>query len=650
MSGRLQPGSGVTDRRLEYAFPLTDPADAILLGNGRFGALLWGGKPELRFTLGRADFMAEGLQQGEQGSGPVRLPIGRVTLEAGNGYVPVSGGLHLLSGEAELELGGRRDLAKLRAVVLPDEPLLCVRVAGPEAAGIRIAGAPHASAVGAEPFDLGEFAGWTQRRPAGDHLCVAWLRAEAQGGGLLYVTSVFGEGPVEARRRALKQLESGRARGFMHCTLAATQYWRKWWQGAGVIQVGSGDAGLLYTLGMHRLGCMLTPGCPVPGATGPWTEDHRPAYVGGAILADARLWLLHAPVLSGAAPAPEGLFTMPVPLDTAPLWNLMNWRAAGLGAAERSRTEQLTSLCAVLQHAGGTASFPADADGTGAPDGDYGSYQLALLHGLAAAITDCRAEAPLPDGMDRLLQSVAALPDAVVSGAGDEREILPAAGVSLRESRALHNHLAGLYPFESLDYGASDADRRLVQSSLARLARAGTGVWTGESFPWAALLYARTGNGEAALHHLRVYRHFFLSDGLNPLAEARWPGVTLYVARAGRLNVIGATAAAAAVAEMLAATVNGSLRVFPACPREWPDAAFQGFSTTGGTLVSGVREAGRTVSVELRFRRAAQVRVVNPWGDHPVALSREGGGGSFARGRLLRVDGESGDTITLSPR
>ncbi|HEU4754142.1 MAG TPA: hypothetical protein VFU47_13615, partial [Armatimonadota bacterium] len=223
---------------------------------------------------------------------PTRLPMGRVDLELPLDWALASGGLHLLQGEAELELAGLRDQAKLRAFVLRESPVLCLRVTGLEGASLRVVSRPpdapevlqafrERGLPRAQAFDLGEFGGWVQECPGEPAMCVGWLRHAANGGFLLFVTSVFGEDPADARRVALQTLEAARAEGYTPASLRSFSGWRKWWSQAASVSLPDPNLELLYYLGLYRLGGLSVPGGPAATLQGPWVEEHRMPPWGG---------------------------------------------------------------------------------------------------------------------------------------------------------------------------------------------------------------------------------------------------------------------------------------------------------------------------------------------------------------------------------
>lgn len=307
-------------QRLEFPFPARDPHAGLPLANGTLGVLLWGEGGTVRLTVNRADYwdrqgalefgpeataerlrawleagdaarvreVFEGKTGEEPRPRPTRLPMGRVELRLPPDWRVAGGGLYLQTGEAELELAGHTEgaRAKLRAVVLRDRPVLCLRVTGLDGTEVRVAGCPAGTPEvleafrrrglpRAQPFDLDEFGGWVQERPQEPAMCAAWLRHATPGGLLLYLTSAYGEHPAAARREALQALEAARAEGYTPATLRTFGAWRRWWEQAAEVYLPDPTLELLYYLGMYRLAALSGPGAPAITLQGPWVEDHR---------------------------------------------------------------------------------------------------------------------------------------------------------------------------------------------------------------------------------------------------------------------------------------------------------------------------------------------------------------------------------------
>jgi hypothetical protein len=245
-------------QRLEFSFPAAEAHSGIPLSNGNFGALLWGDGRRLRLTLNRADYS---IHRSEP---PTHPPMGRLDLVLPLDWAPASGGLHLATGEAELELEGYREHGKLRTTLLRDRDVVCLRITGIPGADVKLESRPPDAPEVVdwlrshglpkpECFDLGEFGGWVQECPGEPALCVSWLRHVSAGGLLLFVTAVYGPGPAEARKHALQSLEAVSAEGYTPATLRSFSAWRKWWEKAPPAEHADPKSRLLGQLQRYRL-------------------------------------------------------------------------------------------------------------------------------------------------------------------------------------------------------------------------------------------------------------------------------------------------------------------------------------------------------------------------------------------------------------
>ncbi|MFN3650257.1 MAG: glycosyl hydrolase family 95 catalytic domain-containing protein [Armatimonadota bacterium] len=722
-------------QRLEIPFPAEEPHAGIALGNGTLDALLWGGGRAVRVTLGRADYwyhgrsapphpeatyanLCEWLQSGDTarleavfGSpsaagderASTRLPLGRIELQLPDDWSLVSGGLHLETGEAELELDGYRDRGKLRGVLLREAPVLCLRVTGPTGGAVRVSGHPAESPAlrsrGMPPpvkFDLGELGGWVQEQPSGPAVCVAWLRHEGPGGLLLYLTAAYGADPADARKQALSALEAVSSAGYTPATLRSFTAFRRWWEQLPVVSLPDPALELLYYTGLYRLSGFGAPGdawveerslpalgggprfdpaglaayWPAAAASHPecldplerWLAERREALqAGAAAFAGTGEGLLLPRVTDqdgGAAAGASGLdATDPAGAALAAQLCWQRYRLTGdveylretayplLRGAMRVYEYLLRADGAALALPAG--SSPGFEDGDGPALGRNPSFHLTAIHFLGRALL--RASELL--GRDEEQRAVwrEILTRLPLAATDSMPELLVWEGQPLSRSQPLHSHLAAIYPFDLLDLEGSEADRRLVRHSLRRLTERGAGRWTAASFPWGAILHARAGNGDAAALLLETFRRAFVGPGCAVEGTARVPGVSAAGETGERIDHAAGPAAAAAVLEMLLHTAGGVLRVFPAVPAGWRSAGFQRVRAEGAFLVSAALEEGRVRGVEVTSERGETLRLRNPWSDGPVVIRRAEGPPSHVRGRLLEIRTAAGETLTVEP-
>ena len=81
----------------------------------------------------------------------------------------------------------------------------------------------------------------------------------------------------------------------------------------------------------------------------------------------------------------------------------------------------------------------------------------------------------------------------------------------LAESHRHFSHIVAIHPFGLVNVESSDADRKVIDASLACcLAKLGTKEWCGYSFAWMACIQARCGHGDEALKNLSIYADAFI--------------------------------------------------------------------------------------------------------------------------------------------
>ena len=109
-------------------------------------------------------------------------------------------------------------------------------------------------------------------------------------------------------------------------------------------------------------------------------------------------------------------------------------------------------------------------------------------------------------------------------------------------------------------------------------------------------------------------------------------------------------AASAGVSDMLVQGWRDVVRIFPAIPDHWRDAAFRDLLTEGAFRVSAVRRGGRTIWVRIIAGVARTLRLRTPFGEAEIeiegaALRREGSDlvGQLGKGQevLVHLKGES---------
>jgi len=223
------------------------------------------------------------------------------------------------------------------------------------------------------------------------------------------------------------------------------------------------------------------------------------------------------------------------------------------------------------------------------------SFQLAAAHRLARDLVDAaKLLGVQPDAM--WLDVEKRLPQYSAGGSGIELF----RGQALTESHRHHSHMAGFYPFDTLDL-SDKATRDIAAKTYRTWVYRGTGLWSGWCVPWASILNTHVGNAQAAAELLRSWDAYFCNPGHGSLHNAYAPGFstfTIFGSFAGSgdgqiMQMDGQCAAATAVLEMMAHEVNGKVEFFKGCPESWREVSFENLALSDGRRVSGKRVDGK---------------------------------------------------------
>jgi alpha-L-fucosidase 2 len=175
----------------------------------------------------------------------------------------------------------------------------------------------------------------------------------------------------------------------------------------------------------------------------------------------------------------------------------------------------------------------------------------------------------------------------------DKNGLMISSNQSFDMSHRHYSHLIALFPLFQLSPDKTE-DRELVNKSVEHFMKIDNGQkLTGYSFTGAASLYAALGMGNEAYENL----HYFLNGDLKKSILLL---NTHYVERGGKNPCIETPLShASAMLELLLQSWGNKIRVFPAVPEKWNEAAFSDLRAQGGFLVSAVRREGKTQWVSI---------------------------------------------------
>ncbi|MBR4258403.1 MAG: hypothetical protein IKQ17_05185, partial [Kiritimatiellae bacterium] len=448
------------------------------------------------------------------------------------------------------------------------------------------------------------------------------------------------------------------ARHFDSIAKESVAYWKLFWAEGARVKVPDPVIQRVYDYGMYRFGAMTDPDGVPAGLQGVWLEDDRlvpwngdyhfninvqecysPAYRGGHfenLLPLFRMVLSWRPLLRDNAKKFVGIdngYVLPHSVDDRGVciggfWTgtidhgSTAWVAAMMmryvrysgdveflkGGAFDFMKGAMNVYRAMMEEENGKLTLPlgpspewGGADVRSAVGRDP-SFQLAAAHRLAR---DLVAAAKLlgeePDAM--WLDVEKRLPQYSAGESGIELF----RGQALTESHRHHSHMAGFYPFDTLDL-SDKAARDIAAKTYGTWVARGTGYWSGWCVPWASILNTHVGNAQAAAELLRSWDAYFCNPGHGSLHNAYAPGFstfTIFGSFAGSgdgqiMQMDGQCAAATAVLEMMAHEVNGKVEFFKGCPESWREVSFENVALSDGRRVNGRRIDGKITVEDVR--------------------------------------------------
>ncbi len=262
------------------------------------------------------------------------------------------------------------------------------------------------------------------------------------------------------------------------------------------------------------------------------------------------------------------------------------------------------------------------------------NYDLALLtwglETLIAGAERLQLEDPLLPRWRDVLANLTLFPT-------DSSGLMVGRGRPWKESHRHYSHLLAIYPLHLITPDRPDA-RSLIEASLRTWER-DAALFRGYSFTGGASMHALLGQGDTALARLNSY-----------LDAPRYMQPNTFYAEAGPV-IETPLSAATSIQELLLQDWGGALRVFPAVPVAWTDAAFDRLRADGAFLVSAVRQGGRTAWVRIESLAGSPCRLVVADWDSTVVREHTGPLPQVTKGTAgdYVIELRRGTSVVLAP-
>lgn len=646
-----------------------------------------------------ADEIFEKRQLRDNPIGPTKISIGRMELRLGEttGY---EGRLEIGTATIEGVIRTHRAAHDFRAFVHRERNLLCLRVAHcPAEAGMFLRPLAEMNEslakLGHPPPSLrdeGALRVLAQVIPGGPAYAVAW---NPSGPDFFAAIETAGS-PDEAVAKAKATWRESSAKGFDALHAEHTRAWEAFWAGSAVYLPEPRMEFLwyhgLYLLASSSRRGSIPPGLqgvwPMDGVIPPWRGDYHadmnvqetfwPACVSGHLdLLDSWCDLMRAEIepargFTRRFFGTEGTFRVACTLPRhtiVPCWHTVQfaWSNSGWLAwlvwlrwrysmdAEWLAATGYPVVSEVFKFY--RANLKEEADGhlhiplSSSPEYRENKPQawckdpnvdIALIRRCCAWVVEMEAALGKTE-LSASAQEVRA--KLVPYHLTPKKELCLWAGKPLDESHRHPSHLMAVHPAMDLTVDDGPEARAIIYASLEHFFSLGQYRWAGHTYAQMASFGAVIGRAGFAYDCLVHFLEYWIGpNGLHFNRDMRSTGMTCYQGLSLQFTMEANCAIAAGIGDMLVQGWGDTLRVFPAAPDHWRDAAFRDLLAEGAFRVSAARREGRTAWVKVRAGARRQLRLRNPFGEGAVRIT---GGEARREGEFLLADLEKGQEIVF---
>ncbi|MCU0608712.1 MAG: glycoside hydrolase family 95 protein [Chitinispirillaceae bacterium] len=650
---------------------------------------------------------------------PTLLPLGRIDLVFSKDTVFKTGYLHLKNGKVVIDITDKNGSYQVSCYLAMDKPLINIHFPqNRDVPKVNCVTAWDCSAGALEALGLERPAmieeptlrGWVQKRPGDPPLCVGASSDKSD----VFIVLRYGDSPEAAKDRVRKMADKARKAGSDALRGASAAFWANHWRWVPHIDIPSEPLSFLYYYGTYMFASLTTPGGVVPSIYGPWIDENgEPPFTGG-YHGFINLCMCYWPAFrANLLQNCKSLFTMveswsdrmrdngrrvfgidngvllPCAVDDRCMRiggtyaDIADPGSACLVAELMYRYYQysqdheflrttaypfMLSVMSVydklLEKDRETWSLPFSVSPvfrgtTGALTGKNASFQLACVHFLCESLQ--AAAQALGEQPDRRWARIAAgLPRFAECEGRDasgrpQREIGVFEGVALDESEALHSHLVGLSPLDTLDPDDKHV-AHLLEETIESWVYQGMGAWNSASLPWASMIHTRINNADMAELLLEIWERVFTNEGWAAVRDPLFMGFstrgTPESAVAGKNEILHMDAcmgATAAIMEMLLHTRRGVNHLFCGAPQRWKYVSFDNIRTEGAFEVGATRRGTSVVRVTVKANAPGTFRLANPFTSNSgrVAIQRARGT-SVQQGQILEIPMQADERVELT--
>ncbi len=227
----------------------------------------------------------------------------------------------------------------------------------------------------------------------------------------------------------------------------------------------------------------------------------------------------------------------------------------------------------------------------------------------------------------------------------ERHELCLWSGKPLDESHRHPSHLMAIHPAMDLTIEDGEHARRIIAASLEQYFSLGQYRWAGHTYAQMCSFAAVLGRGEFAYDCAHKIAEYWLGpNGLHFNRDIRSTGATGFKGHDLQFTIEANCGISAGISDMLVQGWRDTIRLFPAVPEHWRDAAFRDLLTEGAFRVSALRRNGQVVWAKIVAGTDRALRLRNPFADNSVEVK---GGALHRDGQDLVGDMVKGQEIVI---
>jgi hypothetical protein len=216
----------------------------------------------------------------------------------------------------------------------------------------------------------------------------------------------------------------------------------------------------------------------------------------------------------------------------------------------------------------------------------------------------------------------------------DEHGLKVGRDASFTLSHRHYSHLLMIYPVYEINWDQQE-NRELIQRSLHQW-EGNNEAWRGYSYTGSGSIYAMMGNGNKT--------HQLLNEMIDKGRFSIKPN-TMYL-EAGPV-IETPLSAVTTINEMLLQSWGGIIRIFPAVPDEWKDAAFHDLRARGSFLVSAVRKNRRTTFIRIKSLAGHPCLLKTGWNAGVKVVGKRKFAITKKNDDIISIDLQKGEEVIL---